>query len=112
MPRGKRKTTETTVTAYTHEGKKRKNNPPVGLVSTATDKLNGRTKYEHDPHMDPTLSWAGRKEGTSYDVQNVCKMKNHNILCKIFSYEILDKRDFGSAYRIRTGDLCLERAAS
>ncbi|MFC1965573.1 site-specific DNA-methyltransferase [Chloroflexota bacterium] len=71
MPRGKRKSTEPTIDSYIHDGKKRKNNPPVGLVSTITDKLNGRTKYEHDPHIDPTLSWAGKKEGMSFEVQNV-----------------------------------------
>lgn len=59
MPRtgSRRKKAEITVEAYSHKGKKRKNNPPVGLVSSATDKLNGRTKYQHDPHVDPTLSW-------------------------------------------------------
>src|SRR3989338_10281576 len=57
--------------AYSHKGKKRKNNPPVGLVSSATDKLNGRTKYQHDPHIDPTLTWAGKAEGMSFEVQNV-----------------------------------------
>ena len=59
------------VEAYSHKGKKRKNIPPVGLVSSATDKLNGRTKYQHDPHIDPTLSWAGKQEGISFEVQNV-----------------------------------------
>jgi len=43
----------------------------VGLVSSATDKLNGRTKYKHDPYIDPFLSWAGKAEGMSFDVQNV-----------------------------------------
>ena len=56
---------------YSHEGKKRKNIPPVGLVSSATDKLDGRTKYAHDPHIDPYLSWAGKKEGAEFEVQNV-----------------------------------------
>mgnify|MGYP001618048708 CR=1 FL=1 len=60
-----------TVEAYSHKGKKRKNNPQVGLVSSATDKLNGRTKYQHDPHIDPTLNWAGKQEGMSFEVQNV-----------------------------------------
>lgn len=74
MPRGKKGTSkikDTTVEYYTHKGDKRKNNPPVGLVSTATDKLNGRTQYQHDPHIDPYLSWAGKAEGTSFEVQNV-----------------------------------------
>ena len=59
------------VDSYAHKGAKRKNNPPVGLVSSATDKLNGRTTYQHDPHIDPYLSWAGKAEGLSFEVQNV-----------------------------------------
>ncbi|MBI3752720.1 MAG: hypothetical protein HY266_01580 [Deltaproteobacteria bacterium] len=62
---------EISVESYSHKGKKRKNNPPVGLVSSATDKLNGRTKYQHDPHIDPYLSWAGKTEGMEFEVQNV-----------------------------------------
>ncbi len=56
------------VETYSHKGKKRKNNPHVGLVSSATDKLNGRTKYQHDPHIDPHLSWAGKQAGTRFEV--------------------------------------------
>jgi adenine-specific DNA-methyltransferase len=59
------------VEAYSHADKKRKNNPPVGLVSSQTDKLNGITKYEHDPHIDPFLSWAGKKEGNEVNVRNL-----------------------------------------
>ena len=59
------------VEAYSHAGKKRKNNPPVGLVSSQTDKLNGITKYAHDPHIDPYLSWAGKKEGNEVNVRNL-----------------------------------------
>lgn len=66
-----RKSKEISVESYSHKGKKRKNNPPVGLVSTATDKLNGRTEYQHDPHIDPYLSWTGKKEGAEFEVQNV-----------------------------------------
>jgi adenine-specific DNA-methyltransferase len=62
---------EIAVESYSHKGKKRKNNPHVGLVSTATDKLNGRTLYKHDPHIDPYLSWAGKAEGMAFEVQNV-----------------------------------------
>lgn len=66
-----KRTKDISVESYSHKGKKRKNNPPVGLVSSATDRLNGRTKYQHDPHIDPYLSWAGKKEGTEFEVQNV-----------------------------------------
>ncbi len=72
MPRRRaKKSKDIIVESYAHKGKKRKNNPPVGLVSSATDKLNGRTKYKHDPHIDPALSWAGKAEGMSFEVQNV-----------------------------------------
>lgn len=59
------------IEAYSHADKKRKNNPPVGLVSSQTDKLNGVTKYAHDPHIDPYLSWAGKKEGNEVNVRNL-----------------------------------------
>jgi adenine-specific DNA-methyltransferase len=73
MPKLKtaRKKKEIAVETYSHKGKKRKNNPHVGLVSSATDKIDGRTRYQHDPHIDPYLSWAGKQEGMSFDVQNV-----------------------------------------
>ncbi|KKT35844.1 MAG: hypothetical protein UW24_C0003G0045, partial [Parcubacteria group bacterium GW2011_GWA2_44_12] len=59
------------VEAYSHAGRKRTNNPPIGLVSGETDKLNGIAKYEHDPHIDPYLSWAGKREGNEVNVRNV-----------------------------------------
>lgn len=70
MPR-KKANKKIEVKTYDHKGAKRKNIPPVGLVSSATDKLDGRTKYTHDPHIDPYLSWAGKREGTEFEVQNV-----------------------------------------
>ncbi|MBI2447728.1 MAG: site-specific DNA-methyltransferase, partial [Candidatus Omnitrophica bacterium] len=66
-----RKSKEISVETYAHKGKKRKNNPPVGLVSSATDALNGKTVYKHNPHIDPFLSWAGKAEGMSFEAQNV-----------------------------------------
>lgn len=66
-----RKSKEISVETYAHKGKKRKNNPPVGLVSSATDALNGKTIYKHNPHIDPFLSWAGKAEGMSFEAQNV-----------------------------------------
>ena len=59
------------VQTYEHAGARRKNIPPVGLVSTVTDQPNGQTKYQHDPHIDPHLSWAGKKEGTEFGARNV-----------------------------------------
>jgi len=66
-----KKEKEIKIEAYSHAGKKRKNNPPVGLVSSQTDKLNGYTKYAHAPYIDPHLSWAGKKEGQEVNVRNI-----------------------------------------
>ena len=82
--------------SYKHKDKKRKNNPPVGLVSSATDKLNGRTKYQHDPHIDPFLSWTGKVEGTSFEVQNVSLHIHEEIDPKRIAKSFLKKdSDFG-----------------
>lgn len=52
---------------YTHDDKKRTNNPPVGMAQH--DKAEEKLKtYQFDPHLDPTLQWAGKAEGTSFDV--------------------------------------------
>lgn len=54
---------------YLHK-EKRKNIPEVGLVSNRTDKIeNIKTKYEHDPHIEPNLNWAGKKEGDNFNIQ-------------------------------------------
>ena len=54
---------------YLHQ-QKRKNIPEVGLVSNRTDKIqNIKTKYNHDPYIEPYLSWAGKKEGENFDIQ-------------------------------------------
>ena len=55
------------VEAYTHDDKKRTNNPPVGMAQH--DKAEEKVKtYQFDPHLDPTLQWAGKAEGMSFDV--------------------------------------------
>jgi len=59
------------VKQYIHEEQKRLNNPPVGLVTAETDKLNGKNTYQFDPHLDPQLQWAGKAEGVSFDVDTV-----------------------------------------
>lgn len=71
MARKKAVNKQISIDAYSHKGKRRKNNPPVGLVSSQTDKLNGLTKYEHDPYIDPYLSWAGKREGNEVNVRNL-----------------------------------------
>jgi hypothetical protein len=56
---------------YDHKGKKRVNNPPVGLVTPQTDKESGKKTYAYDPHLDPQLVWAGKAERTSFEVPTV-----------------------------------------
>src|SRR5579864_4296379 len=92
MPRGKTiggKPPKRPIERYEHSDKKRINNPPVGLVTPETDPLLpthktydyvvpvpsvpvGRAaspaKYDYDPHLDPQLVWAGKKEHTSFEV--------------------------------------------
>ncbi len=63
------------IEAYTHDDKERVNNPPVGLVTAATDpapasegRKAGKKTYQYDPHIDPSLQWAGKAERLSFEV--------------------------------------------
>jgi len=51
----KKKTGKKPIEQYDHKGKKRVNNPPVGLVTPDTDKETGKKTYAYDPHID---RWA------------------------------------------------------
>ena len=63
---GKRK-----IEQYRHDDKQRANNPPVGLVTSATDQEAGKKTYAYDPHLDPALQWAGKSERLSFEVPTV-----------------------------------------
>src|SRR3989441_12496139 len=68
---------------YEHTAKKRVNNPPVGLVTPETDpplpthkvydyiqpvpSVKPGKDLDYDPHLDPQLVWAGKKEHTSFE---------------------------------------------
>jgi adenine-specific DNA-methyltransferase len=90
MPRGKTsggKRSKRPIERYEHKGKKRINNPPVGLVTPETDpvapthktyeyitpvpSVKPRQELDYDPHLDPQLVWAGKKEHTSFEVHTV-----------------------------------------
>ena len=74
MAKGKKKADviQKPIEQYDHKDKQRLNNPPVGLVDAHTD--NGglkKKKYAYDPHIDPSLQWAGKAEHTSFEVPTV-----------------------------------------
>lgn len=80
------------IDAYEHSAT-RVNNPPVGLVTPATDPVDGvptpsdpaddgtlprrptkqapKKVYQYDPHLDPQLVWAGKAERTSFEIPTV-----------------------------------------
>jgi len=78
---------------YDHKGKKRVNNPPVGLVTPETDKETGKKTYTYDPHLDPQLIWAGKAEHTSFEVPTV----------SLHVHERIDPRTIIEAVRRRNG---------
>ena len=81
------------VEQYEHTGKQRKNNPPVGLVDASTDAAEGKKKYDYDPHLDPTLVWAGKAERTSFEIPTV----------SLHVHERIDPRAIIEAVRKKNG---------
>jgi len=63
------------IETYTHDDVKRTNNPAAAMAQydTATET---RVTYSFDPHLDPTLDWAGKKEGLSFNVPT-CSIHIH-----------------------------------
>ena len=61
---------------YDYKGKKRPNNPPVGLVDSKSDGGEGKSTYAFDPHLNSTLvlvffPMAAEKEGWSKLAKNL-----------------------------------------
>src|SRR5712692_4128141 len=95
---------------YEHKGKKRINNPPVGLVTPETDpplpthkiydyvtpvpSVRPRQELDYDPHLDPQLVWAGKKEHTSFEVHTV----------SLHVHERIDPSTIVEAVRKRNGN--------
>jgi adenine-specific DNA-methyltransferase len=82
------------VEQYDHKGKKRANNPPVGLVDAKSDAAEGRKTYAYDPHLDPTLVWAGKAERTSFEIPTV----------SLHVHERIDPRSIVEAVRKKNGN--------
>src|SRR6266576_1244185 len=71
---------------YEHTGKKRIYIPPVPGVKRGKD-------LDYDPHLDPQLVWAGKKEHTSFEVPTV----------SLHVHETIDPRTIIGAVRKRNG---------
>lgn len=50
------------VLSYRH-GETRVNNPEVGMVNAGTDPDAGKTRWAHDPHLDPVLNFDSARAG-------------------------------------------------
>src|SRR3984893_18287337 len=93
--RGSSARTKRKIENYTHPEKKRVNNPPVGLVTPETDKdLGQKNTYAYDPHLDPSLQWAGKAERTSFEVPTV----------SLHVHERIDPRSIIEAVRAKNGE--------
>ena len=82
------------IAAYEHAERERANNPPVGLVTPETDPESPPGKYAFDPHLDPSLQWAGKAERTSFEVPTV----------SLHVHERLEPRTILEAVRRGAGD--------
>ena len=89
------------IEAYTHDDKKRSNNPPVGMAKL-DKKADDIKTYAYDPHIDPSLQWAGKAEGMSFDVPTSSihiheSIKPHRIIKSVRA--ISDKIDSAVQYK-------------
>lgn len=98
MPKGTgrppRATSKRKIEHYTHVGKDRTNNPPVGLVTPETDRDAGNKTYTYDPHIDPALQWAGKAERTSFEIPTL----------SLHVHERIDPRSIIEAVRKKNGE--------
>ena len=93
-PNSEKHSAKRPIEQYDHKSKTRVNNPPVGLVTPQTDPpVTSRKTYEYDPHLDPQLVWAGKKEHSSFDVPTV----------SLHVHERIDPRTIIEAVRKRNG---------
>lgn len=79
---------------YEHTGKKRPNNPPVGLVTVETDRDQPAQKYSYDPHFDPQLVWSSKVERAFFQVPTV----------SLHVHERIDARTIIKAIRKQNGN--------
>lgn len=91
MLKAKKPVKKRPIEQYEHKEKTRLNNPPVGLVTPETDIDTGKKTYAYDPHLDPQLQWAGKKEHTSFEVPTVSLHVHERIDSRTIMYAVKKK---------------------
>ena len=61
---------ERDITSFRHI-KVRVNNPDIGVLDSKNNPLGQSANWKYDPYLDPSLSWAGKKEKESFYVDTV-----------------------------------------
>src|SRR5687768_16904267 len=89
------------ITQYEHLDKRRKNNPPAGLVTPESDRDGEKIVYAYDLHLDPQLTWAGKTEHTSFEVPTV----------SLHVHERIDPHTIIEAVERRHGEVPMEQPA-
>ena len=74
-------------------GEKRKNAPESGLVSYSKEKRESK-RYEFDPHLDPQLIWAGKKEHTSFEIDTVSLHIHERLSTQAILQSVLRKQEW------------------
>ncbi len=64
---------------YKHSKDLRANNPDIGLVKGGNDPQVEKQTYKYDPHIDPSLQWAGKEERPSLKVDTRSIYKHERV---------------------------------
>ena len=65
------------LTAYQHKDK-RKNNPPVGLVTPETDSVEEKQQWRYDPHIDPALQFDSSRAAVEKLIDDALQSGDHD----------------------------------
>jgi hypothetical protein len=76
------------IDAFTYGEYDRANIPRVGMAQYDMA-ASPEAKYEYDPRIDPSLQWAGQKEGTSFTVPTSSIHIHESIFLKLLLYWLL-----------------------
>ena len=93
---------------YRFVDEKRKNIPDAGLASFYRE-TRERKKYEYDPHLDPTLQWAGKTEHTSFEVDTVALHIHERISTKAILKAVEKKKLYRQLRLFAEPDLPLDK---